>query len=416
MRDRARAPIWILPVVVAGLVSPRPTLALDQQSFTQVERGRYLAILGDCNACHRNPQSGQPFAGGRPIETPFGTVIAPNITPDSETGIGSWSDGEFADALRLGKRRDGAHLYPAMPYTYFTKMTDLDVRDLRAFLATVPAVHNNVVPNQLPFPFDIRGGMWAWNELYFRPDRFQPSPHKSPEWNRGAYLVEGAGHCGACHTPKSFLGGDKTERALQGSPVQGWFAPNITNDDRQGLGSWSIADIVAYLETGHNRITAATGPMGEVITASTSNMSEPDLKAIATYLKDAPGSSNPSPKPTTSGPSIAAGGAIYRDVCSACHGLDGKGVPELVPSLAESSSLRADDVATILRVVLRGARSAATAKAPTAPAMPSYGWQLTDEQVAAVVSYVRNSWGSAAPPIVPSAVAQARSALAQRTD
>jgi mono/diheme cytochrome c family protein len=416
MRDRARTSLWIVAVALAELISARSSLALDQQSFTSVERGRYLATLGDCNACHRNPESGQPFAGGRSIETPFGTVIAPNITPDWETGIGAWSDTEFSDALRVGKRRGGAQLYPAMPYPYFTRMTDEDVHDLRAFLATVPAVHNNVVANQLPFPFDIRAGMWAWKLLYFRPERFQPSPNKSPESNRGAYLVEGLAHCGACHTPKSFLGGDKTERALQGSPVQGWFAPNITNDDRQGLGTWSIADIVAYLATGHNRVTAATGPMGEVVSFSTSNMSEFDLKAIATYLKDTSSSRGASPKPTTSGPNITAGGAIYRDLCSACHGLDGKGVPELIPSLAESPSLRSENAATILRVVLRGARSAATAKAPTAPAMPSYGWKLTDEQIAAVISYVRNNWGSAAPPILPSEVGKARAALAQRTD
>jgi mono/diheme cytochrome c family protein len=403
-------------VLTAGLTIALPTLALDQQSFTRVERGRYLATLGDCNACHRDPKSGQPFAGGRSIETPFGMVIARNITPDRETGIGSWSDKEFADALRAGKRRDGSHLYPAMPYPYFTRMTDEDVHDLRAFLATVPAVHNSVTANQLPFPFDIRAGMAAWNLLYFHPGPLQPSPNKSSEWNRGAYLVQGLGHCGACHTPKSSLGGDKTEHALRGSPVQGWFAPNITNDSHQGLGTWSIEDIVAYLATGHNRVTAATGPMGEVVSFSTSNMSEADLKAIATYLKDEPGSREVSPKPTTSGSAIAAGGAIYRDVCSACHGLDGKGVPELVPSLAQSPSLRSDDVTTILRVVLRGARSAATAKAPTAPAMPSYGWQLTDDQIAAVISYVRNSWGSAAHPITASDVTNARASLAQRTD
>jgi mono/diheme cytochrome c family protein len=199
--------------------------------------------------------------------------------------------------------------------------------------------------------------MWAWNLLYFRPDRFQPSPNKSAEWNGGAYLVEGAGHCGACNTPKSFLGGDKTEHALRGTPVQGWFAPNITNDDRQGLGKWSITDIVAYLATGHNRVTAATGPMGEVVSFSTSNLSEADLKAIATYLKDTPGSPETSPKATASGPAIAAGGAIYRDVCSACHGLDGKGIPELVPSLPESQSLRSDDATTILRVWYCAARA-----------------------------------------------------------
>jgi mono/diheme cytochrome c family protein len=366
-----RAPI--IALLVAGLLLATTSLATEDQSFAKVDRGRYLSTLADCTGCHRNPQTREPFAGGRQIETPFGTIVAPNVTPDWETGIGSWSDEEFAQALKSGKRRDGTHLYPAMPYPYFTKMTDEDIRDIRSFLATVPAVHNSVVANQLRFPFDIRVGMAGWNLLYFKSGTYKAFPSKSPEWNRGAYLVEGPGHCGACHTPKSLLGGGKTSRALEGSPLQGWFAPNITNDNWLGLGTWSIADVVEYLSTGHNRITAATGPMGEVVTFSTSKMVDADLNAIATYLKDRPGSAGDSHQAVASGPAIAAGSAIYRDVCSGCHAIDGKGVTNLIPSLADSSAVRASDTSTTLRVVLRGARSVATEKEPTAPAMPAYG-------------------------------------------
>jgi mono/diheme cytochrome c family protein len=392
-----------------------PVLAADEQRFSNVERGKYLVAAADCSACHTYPGVGQRFAGGRPIETPFGTVVAANITPDRETGIGSWTDEEFIAAVKSGTRKGGAHLYPAMPYLYFAKMSDDDVRAMRAYLATVPAVSNRVATNQLPFPFNIRAGMVAWNLLYFRPGVFKPVPDKSHEWNRGAYLVEGPGHCGACHTPKSFLGGDEGSRWLQGSPVQGWFAPEITSNPRLGVGAWSAEDIVSYLATGRNRISSAAGPMAEVVAHSTSRMSDADLKAIATYLKDTPGSSSAAPR-AESAARPEAGGAIYRDVCSACHAPDGKGVPRLIPSLADSPSLRSDDPSTIVRVVLRGTRSVATDREPTAPAMPSFGWQLNDAQIAAVLNYVRNQWGSTARTISENEVMQARAALAQRTD
>ena len=235
------------------------------------------------------PGSNQPFAGGRPIETPFGVVVGANITPDPETGIGAWSDEAFVRALREGKGHDGQLLYPAMPYPYYTKLTESDALAIRAYLNTVKPVRNAVVSNKLPFPFDVREGMAAWNALYFRNGEFKPDPTKSAEWNRGAYLVEGLGHCGACHTPKTTLGGDEGERAFQGYALQGWFAPNITNDSERGLGGWSVADIAAYLKNGHNPTTASTGIMGEEITLSSSQMTDADLTAIATYLKDLPG-------------------------------------------------------------------------------------------------------------------------------
>ena len=292
MRKRATsialgATAALVPLLVAmqSVVADSP----DSQAFGQIQNGRYLAIAADCAACHTVPDTGKPFAGGRAIETPFGNIVAPNITPDRDTGIGAWSDDEFDDAVRRGIRPNGARLYPAMPYT-------------------------------------------------------------------------------------------------------------------------------AYLKTGHNRMTAATGPMAEMIADSTSQMTDSDLAAIAAYLKSLPGrEDNPTPVGAND-PFMVAGQAIYRDQCSACHALDGKGVPQLFPSLVDSSLVRSSDPATLIRVVLRGARSVATAAEPTAPGMPSFGWQLDDAQVAAVLTYIRNAGDAAAAPVSADDVSRARAALRGRTD
>jgi mono/diheme cytochrome c family protein len=250
----------------------------------------------------------------------------------------------------------------------------------------------------------------------FHGRRISAGPKASAEWNRGAFLVDGPAHCGACHTPKTALGGDKTAQYLQSSYLQGWSAPNITNDARLGLGHWSKEDLVSYLKSGHNRVTAATGPMGEVVTLSTAHMTDPDLNAIATYLKSLPGKSDaPSPLPA-SDPAMVAGAAIYRDQCSACHGLDGKGITELFPSIADSSMVRSDDATTSIRIVLRGARSVGTKAQPTASGMPSYGRQLDDDQIAAVLTYMRNSWGGAAGAITSEQVSKVRDDTALRPD
>jgi mono/diheme cytochrome c family protein len=389
--------------------------ASDPQEFTQIERGRYLSILSDCASCHTVPDSGRPYAGGRAIETPFGNIVAPNITPDLETGIGAWSDAQFDDAVRHGVGRNGTRLYPAMPYNAYTKMSRDDVLAIRAYLNTVTPVSNAVVANTLPFPFNIRASVVVWDALYFKDDEYRPNPSRSVGWNRGAFLVDGPGHCGACHTPKTMLGGDKANQYLQGTYLQGWSAPDITGDVRLGLGRWSEEDVVAYLKSGHNRVTAATGPMGEVVTLSTAKMTDPDLAAIATYLKSLPGSSQ-APSAPTDRSIMAAGAAIYRDQCSACHGLDGKGVNELFPSIADSSMVRSDDPTTSIRLVLRGARSVQTPSQETGPGMPSYGKQLDDTQVAGVLTYMRNSWGGTAAPVTPAQVSKVRSDTAQRSD
>jgi mono/diheme cytochrome c family protein len=385
---------------LATACAPHVALADNQpsgQDFSQIERGRYLAIVADCAACHSDPGSGVEFGGGRAIETPFGKVLASNITPDNDTGIGSWSDDEFDAAVRLGKRPDGRLLYPAMPYPYYTRMSRADVVAIRAWLNTLPPVHNEVEENQLPFPFNVRAGMHVWDGLYFSPGPYKPDPNKSAQWNRGAYLVRGPGHCGACHTPKTSLGGDVSGKPLQGSPIQGWFAPDITGSDAFGLGKWSAEDVVTYLKTGHNRLAGATGPMAELVADSTSRLSDADLEAIAAFLKDEPGRSSGGTPLSAQDPLMVAGSAIYRDRCAACHALDGKGSPFLIPDLALASSVAAREPNSLLRVLIHGAQSVATDGEPTAPSMPAFGWQLTDAQIAAVTTYVRNSWGHAAP-------------------
>jgi len=400
MRDR----LAHLATALAGLLATAcasPLVVADnlpsEQDFATIERGRYLTAVADCAACHTDPDSNDEFAGGRPIETPFGKVVAPNITPDLETGIGSWSDAQFETAVRLGRDPDGAHLYPAMPFPYYTRMSAQDVRAIRAYLNTIPAVNHSVKSNQLPFPFNIRAGMAIWDALYFKSGTFQPDAKESAEWNRGAYLVRGPGHCGACHTPKTVLGGDLQRQTLQGYSIQGWFAPNITGDLELGLGRWSVDDVVAYLKNGHNRFAGASGPMAEEVTHSSSRMTDADLHAIALYLKDQPGT-NAAVKPlAASDPQMVAGGAIYRDLCSACHAPDGSGVAYLIPNLARASAVSSREPTSLLRVVIHGAQTVATPREPTAPAMPAFGWQLSDAQIAAVTTYVRNSWGHAAP-------------------
>jgi mono/diheme cytochrome c family protein len=414
MPSRSRVSLAATAVLLSAIASSAS--AADLQEFTQIERGWYLTILSDCASCHTVPGSNQPLAGGRPIETPFGNIVAPNITPDPDTGIGSWSDEQFDAALRKGIGHDGSRLYPAMPYTAYTRMSRDDVLAIRAYLNTVTPVRNAVVANTLPFPFNIRAAMLVWDALYFTAGDYRSDPNQSAEWNRGAFLVDGPGHCGACHTPKTFLGGDRTSQYLRGGYLQGWSAPDITNDAQLGLGAWSMDDLVVYLKSGHNRITAATGPMGEVVTLSTAFMMDSDLKAMAIYLKSLPGKKrDPAPLPPTD-PTVVAGAAIYRDQCSACHGLDGKGVAELFPSLAESSMVRSEDPTTSIRIVLRGARSVGTRAQPTASGMPSYGWQLNDNEVAAVLTYIRNSWGGKADAIASEQVSKVRRDTVRRPD
>jgi mono/diheme cytochrome c family protein len=427
MRDRQRYFLFPLRAFFVGtalsLALAARASGIDNQNFNQIERGHYLATIGDCAACHTLPGSGRDYAGGRLLETPFGDLAAPNLTPDPITGIGAWTNDEFVNALTQGTGRGGKQLFPAMPYTYYTKISRDDALAIRAYLNTIPAVHNEVDVNRLPFPLNMRASMAAWNELFFRSGPFQPDPAKSAEWNRGAYLTEGLGHCGLCHTPKNFLGGDKTSESMQGYNLQGWFASNITNDPHRGLGPWSIDEIANYLKTGHNQTSAATGLMAETVTLSTSKISNQDLKAIATYLKDRPSDPNAqqavtqsSAPPTVDQVTLRGGAEVYDDECSGCHTANGKGVPGLFPSLAGAPVVQQTDATSLIHVVLRGAMSVSTKAAPTAAAMPAFTWILNDDEVAVVVNYIRNSWGNSAPMISATDIRKERAALTERSD
>jgi mono/diheme cytochrome c family protein len=383
----------------------------DKQSFEVIEHGRYMAIAGDCAACHTG-KWGPPFAGGGALETPFGTLRAPNITPDVETGIGGWTDDQFVDAVRAGIGHGGIHLYPAMPYTYYTKMTREDVVAIRAYLDTLQPVRNLVHADQLPFPFNQRETMIGWNGLYFTPGEFKPDPGKSAEWNRGAYLFQGAEHCGLCHTPKNAMGGDENSRAMQGSVLQSWYAPNLTGDPRIGIGGWTVDDIALYLKTGRNRDDIASGPMADAVTHSTSHLTDADLRAIAIYLKDLPPGGGVAPQPVSAqDPAMQQGQAIYEDQCAACHTAHGDGIIGLFPRLAGTPLVQQSQATSLIRVVLEGARAVATDAAPTGPAMPSFAWKLSNAEVAAVVTYIRNSWGNAAPAVAAGDVGDMRQAL-----
>ena len=399
--------------VIAGavvLASGCASLALAKEtSFETVQKGKYLTQAADCVACH-TVENGKPFAGGRAIETPFGTIYSANITPDRETGIGAWSDDEFYRAMHEGIGPDGERLYPAFPYPYFTKMTREDVLAIRAYLNTIPPASNRRPDPKLTWPLGYRALMRGWNWVFFQEGTFTQNSEKSAEWNRGAYLVEGPGHCGACHTPKNTLGGDKRSNALEGNQIQHWFAPKLDNDRQNGLGAWSVDEIAEYLKTGRNRHSGATGLMGEVVANSTSKLDDADLHAIAVYLKDV----------TAVAPELAskpeqaqmdAGEAIFADSCAACHQSNGKGVPHMFPPLAANANAQSSDPTSVMRVILEGARTVATDARPTPSSMPAYGWKLRDAEIAAVATYVRNSWGNAASAVTPAQVKTLRSAL-----
>jgi mono/diheme cytochrome c family protein len=404
---------WTAIVATAILCGAGISAVAKDMSFGQIERGRYLTDAGDCVSCH-TADGGKPYAGARAIETPFGKIYSPNITPDRETGIGAWSDDEFYHAMHDGIGPDGARLYPAFPYPYFTKLTRDDVNAIRAYLNTLPPVNQVRPANALMWPLNYRVFMRGWDWMYFKPGTYVPHPDKSAEWNRGAYLVEGAAHCGACHTPKSITGADKTSDAFTGGNLQNWFAPNLTANAQSGLGNWSTQDIVEYLKTGRNRFSGATGLMSEVVSNSTSKLTDADLKAIAIYLKDVTDKGSPAPsEPDHS--AMSAGAAVFNDSCAACHRRDGKGVPRMFPPLAHNANVQAADPASTIRVILQGAQTVVTDARPTPSTMPAYNWKLTDAQIAAVATYVRNQWGNAASPVSAGQVTSLRKELQAKT-
>jgi mono/diheme cytochrome c family protein len=381
--------------------------AASEPSAETIAHGKALVEAGDCASCHTDDPA-KPFAGGKRIDTPFGGVYSANLTPDRDTGIGDWSDADFYGALRYGADPDGSRYYPAFPYPYFTKLTRQDIAAIRAYLATLTAIRNDTPAPEMRFPFNYRVLMGAWNYLFLKPGILQPDQQKGTEWNRGRYLVEGLAHCGACHTPKNFFGADKRGYAFAGAPVAGWFAPRLDGAERSGLQSWSIDDIAEYLQSGRNAKSHADGLMAEVIVNSTSKMSDGDARAIAVYLKSLPAGP---PEPAVSPPpeaSMKAGAAIYSRLCVACHETDGSGAPRIYPPLPANALLQSADPSSTLRVILEGAQTVTTPRAPNTGSMPSYNRDLSDQEIADVTNYIRNSWGNSAPVVSAEQVRKAR--------
>jgi len=405
----------LIAATAAAVLGAAPLLARAVDTdYAKIERGRYLVHAGDCAACHTD-EGGKPFAGGRAVPTPFGTIYATNITPDPETGIGKWTDEQFWNAMHEGVRPNGQHLYPAFPYPWFTKLTREDVLAMKAYLDSLPPVRQEAKPPKLPWPMTIRESVAGWNALFFKEGTYRPDSSRSPEWNRGAYLVEGLGHCGACHSPKNFLGGIKKRDRFEGGQGEGWFATSLVGNPHAGLGSWSANEIVEYLKTGANDRARAMGPMAEVVSHSTMYLSDADLHAIATYLKDLPAAGEDHAKSVPSGDDqrMQRGRLVYVDQCAGCHMENGQGIAHVFPAVKGNTGVHAQDPTSLARLVLEGARSARTRAKPEGFAMPGFGWKLSDDEVADLLTYIRASWGNQAAPVTASKVADVRKKIAK---
>ena len=395
-----------------------------------IARGAQLAKAGDCASCHDSAQH-QPFAGGQGVNSPFGSIFASNITPDLKTGIGRYTPAQFADALQRGVTPEGKRLYPAMPYPSFAS---LDARDVNAlyqyFMYGVQPVTNAVKKTRLPFPFNQRWIMLFWSMLFARHGLYQPDPAHSAQWNRGAWLVQGLGHCGACHTPRgpayNELGYDEhSPLYLTGAVNDHWYAPNLTGDTGSGLGRWSEDDIVTFLRQGHNARATVFGAMAPVIEASTQYLSDDDLHAIAVYLKSLPPHAphgqfvdTPAARASTAaalrgGTPERPGAGVFLAFCAKCHGADGNGTPGKAPPLAGSELVLSADPTSILRIVIEGSNSPATEQGGPPRKMPGFHTKLTDTEIAQVISFVRGAWGNNAKPIPAAAVTRLRREIHQ---
>jgi alcohol dehydrogenase (quinone), cytochrome c subunit len=395
-----------------------------------LERGRYLAVAGDCSACHTAP-GGKPFAGGLAIDSPLGAIYSTNITPHPESGIGKFTLDDFDRAVRHGIDDEGVTLYPAMPYPSYASMSDEDITALYVyFMHGVEPVPSTEHANAIPWPLSIRWPVAIWRKL-FAPSpnapAFNASRYADPAVARGAYLVAGPGHCGSCHTPRALslqekaLDDSSTSYLAGGQQIGGWVAVNLRGNTGDGLGDWSKEDIVATLRSARNAQQAVIGaPMSEVVVHSTQNLTETDLQAIAAYLKTLAPSSGDAPKFAANPATAAAlakgheanrGAELYDDNCAACHHTDGAGSPKALPKIAGNSSVLAEDPNSLIRLVLAGSALPGTSAAPSPLGMPGFGWRLSNQEVAQLLTFIRSAWGNQASSVSAGQVARVRGSL-----
>ncbi|MBC7680760.1 MAG: cytochrome c, partial [Ferruginibacter sp.] len=364
----------------------------------QLARGAYLARAGNCAACHTT-RGGTPYAGGRGIDTPFGTVYSSNLTPDVRTGIGSWSAAEFWRALHNGRSKDGRLLYPAFPYPSYTTVTRADSDALYAYLHSLTATAQPAKPHALRWPFNQQAALAVWRALYFTPTQFQPEAAQSAEWNRGAYLVRGLGHCGACHTTRNALGAPDDRLDLAGGliPVQNWYAPSLTSPQEASVRDWPLEDAVRLLQTGVAPQGMVLGPMAEVVQQSTQYLTLQDLTAMATYLQALPPSTvEPGRDVSAAARHVERGAQLYAQHCAQCHGAQGQGVAGAYPALAGNRAVTMASTANLVQVVRNGGFAPATAGNPRPFGMPPFVLVLGDADIATVLTHIRASWGNQA--------------------
>jgi mono/diheme cytochrome c family protein len=413
-RALSRFALAAAAITLLGAALPRASEAQTNMS-AEAQRGEYLARIGDCVACH-TVRGGEPFAGGLEMHTPFGTLHTPNITPDRETGIGRWTEEDFWRALHLGRAPDGSAYYPAFPYPNYTRVTRADADAIFAYLKSIKPVRKRNIPHKMGFPFNQRALLNGWRALYFEPEVYEPAPNQTTEWNRGAYLVQGLGHCDACHTGRNILGATKQGAAFAGGvmPVQEWYAPSLTSSRESGLGQWEIEDIVAFLHTGVSKRGAVYGPMSEVVFNSLQYMTEADVRAMAVYLKslipkgagDAPVQVRPTEQQSKE--LYETGARVYEKWCAECHLGNGAGIPPAYPPLANNQSISMDFAANPIRLVMFGGFPPATKGNPRPFGMPPFAQVLSDDEIAAVVTYIRQSWGNRASAVSHADVARYR--------
>jgi len=408
--------VAVVAVVLVSRETPRaPSAARVEDRAQRLAHGEYLARAGDCMACH-TATGGETYAGGAPMPTPFGTFYAPNITPDPKEGIGSWTADDFWRALHEGKSKDGTLLYPAFPYTNYTKVTRSDADDLFLYLQSVKPVPQPRRPHELEFPYNERKLLIAWRTLYFHPGEYARDPTQSDAWNRGAYLVTGLGHCDACHATRNLLGAVPGDAATVGGliPVQNWYAPSLTSNRETGLGDWEVEEVVDLLKTGVSARGAVFGPMAIVVYHSSQYLTPDDLAAMATYLKSQAQHDEPEPPVQIKVPSAQAealygqGRKIYEKRCVDCHQRHGEGVPRIYPPLVNNEAILVPYPINAIRIVVNGGFPPSTQGNPRPYGMPPFGQDLSDNEIAAVVSYVRQSWGNHAAPVSPAEVSSAR--------